>query len=406
MKCSLTKILSVISMVFFIFCGFSMVKAADLTNTINVGHFPKGIVHDSKMGEIFVSNSGDNTVSVINESTNTVVATIPVGALPAGLAYDPDQNEIYVANSRDGTVSVISDTTNTVVATIPVGIWPYGIAYDSAHGEIYVTNSNYENAAQSGNPAFTCNISVISDESHTVTHTIDVGSAPVGIAYDSATREIYVSNSLSMTISVISNYEVKRTIDMEGYPIGGILYVNGEIVVPNPGGACVSFLSDIDYSVSRMNLGAYGVSPGGIAYNPSKGEIYVGADHLFVISDSSNSIIAEDNNTLSIFVYNPDNTLIYSANGGGSTVTVYTTSFEYTTPASNPSDPSNPTTPTDSNPSNPSDTTNPSTPSNTDTDGSTSKSASRIVFLGIIIVVIVLVVLVLLGVRKRRKAKN
>jgi len=41
---------------------------------------------------------------------------------------------------HDNSVSVISDTTNTVVATIPVGHSPYNIAYGSAKGELYVTN--------------------------------------------------------------------------------------------------------------------------------------------------------------------------------------------------------------------------------------------------------------------------
>ena len=40
---------------------------------------------------------------------NTVVATVPVGSSPRGVAVDPSTNRIYVTNSGDGTVSVIEE---------------------------------------------------------------------------------------------------------------------------------------------------------------------------------------------------------------------------------------------------------------------------------------------------------
>ncbi|MFP3203272.1 MAG: hypothetical protein RXR43_13950, partial [Sulfolobus sp.] len=40
---------------------------------------------------------------------------------PWGIAYDPSNGYLYVADCGSGTVSVINGTTNTVIATIPVG---------------------------------------------------------------------------------------------------------------------------------------------------------------------------------------------------------------------------------------------------------------------------------------------
>jgi YVTN family beta-propeller protein len=85
-------------------------------------------------------NSGDNSVSVISDNTNAVVATIPVGTTPYGVAYNSKTNEIFVSNHGSNTVSVISDSSNSVVATIPVGTTPAGLTYDSGKGEIFVTN--------------------------------------------------------------------------------------------------------------------------------------------------------------------------------------------------------------------------------------------------------------------------
>ena len=51
---------------------------------ITVGHGPAGLAYDSGKGEIFVANYYTDTVSVISDSTNSVVATVTVGEAPRG----------------------------------------------------------------------------------------------------------------------------------------------------------------------------------------------------------------------------------------------------------------------------------------------------------------------------------
>jgi YVTN family beta-propeller protein len=46
----------------------------------------------------YITNSSDNTVSVIATGTNTVTATIPVGGFPFRVAVTPDGSKVYVAN--------------------------------------------------------------------------------------------------------------------------------------------------------------------------------------------------------------------------------------------------------------------------------------------------------------------
>jgi len=78
----------------------------------------------------YVANFGSNTVSVIDATTTTVIATIPVGGLPfGGVAIMPDGTRAYVTSN---TVSVIDTATNTVVASIPVGANPLGVAITPA----------------------------------------------------------------------------------------------------------------------------------------------------------------------------------------------------------------------------------------------------------------------------------
>jgi YVTN family beta-propeller protein len=103
----------------------------------------RGVAVDSATHTAYVTNADINAgaVSVVNESTNTVIATVPVGSEPYGAAVDPSTDVIYVTNAGDNTVSVIDGATNAVVATVPVGELPTGIAVDAATHTAYVLDA-------------------------------------------------------------------------------------------------------------------------------------------------------------------------------------------------------------------------------------------------------------------------
>ena len=90
---------------------------------------------------VYVANSRDGTVSVINATTGTVIATdtVTVGLAPEGVAVTPNNASVYVANSGDGTVSVIDTATSTVVATVQLQNFPCQIAITPDGAFAYVT---------------------------------------------------------------------------------------------------------------------------------------------------------------------------------------------------------------------------------------------------------------------------
>ncbi len=105
---------------------------------------------------------GADTVSVISDSTHTVISTVPVGSRPIDLVYDSGKGTIFVGNtdsSGNGTVSVISDSDHSVIATVEVGGGPNKLAYDAVTGKIFVPSSE--------------RVSVISDNTNTLIDTID-----------------------------------------------------------------------------------------------------------------------------------------------------------------------------------------------------------------------------------------
>src|ERR1017187_1160098 len=88
----------------------------------------------------YITNTGSNTVSVINVATNTVTASISIGS-PFGISVSPDGSKVYVAQEySSGTVSVINTATNSISATIIVGVYYTNCTTTVFLGDIYLTS--------------------------------------------------------------------------------------------------------------------------------------------------------------------------------------------------------------------------------------------------------------------------
>ena len=61
------------------------------------------IVADAaRAGQIFVSNERDNTVTVLDAASLSIIKTIPVGVRPRGIVITPDHREVLVCNGDFG----------------------------------------------------------------------------------------------------------------------------------------------------------------------------------------------------------------------------------------------------------------------------------------------------------------
>lgn len=76
----------------------------------------------------YVGNFKDNSVSVIDTGTGSVVATVPVSAGPHGMSVSPDGRIVYVSGDGSSEVIVIDATTDRVIKKIEVGKTPHGLA--------------------------------------------------------------------------------------------------------------------------------------------------------------------------------------------------------------------------------------------------------------------------------------
>jgi YVTN family beta-propeller protein len=118
---------------------------------------------------VYVTNINDKTISVIDATTNTVIATVPSANVELGIAVNPSGTRVYVTNSPTN-ISVLDTVTNAIIATPGPGYnyGPQGIAVTPDGTRIYVVN------LQSGN------VSVFDTATNAMVATVSVGSRPIG----------------------------------------------------------------------------------------------------------------------------------------------------------------------------------------------------------------------------------
>ena len=79
--------------------------------SIAVGHQPRGFSLSPDGTRLFVANSWDDTISVIDTHTLEVVAIWPVGAEPSGVVEGPAGKYVFVANRISSDVAVLDAQT-------------------------------------------------------------------------------------------------------------------------------------------------------------------------------------------------------------------------------------------------------------------------------------------------------
>lgn len=223
------------------------------------GMYPSGIAIDSGMGRVFVADESDDTVSVIDVTSNTVIARIELaeagetlrshevavdpiahrayvvnfgasfisvidtvslrvvgaidefGGVTAGasdLAIDPGLHKGYVIDSGADAVSVFDTLSGRASSTIVSGIggFPRDIAVDAVRHRAYTANYT------------TQSVSIIDTARDVAVGTVPVGSGPMSVAVDSASQLVYVMNLEGETVSVIDAMEdrVLTTLEQGG----------------------------------------------------------------------------------------------------------------------------------------------------------------------------------------------
>ena len=105
------------------------------TASLGNGNAAQALIYDAQRDRLYVTDKPNGRVVVVNPHTHAVETVISVGAKPIGLAQSPDGARLYVANSGDNTISVVDATSQIEQDRIPLpalgpepGFGPYSIA--------------------------------------------------------------------------------------------------------------------------------------------------------------------------------------------------------------------------------------------------------------------------------------
>ena len=317
--------------------GSGTVSVYDVVNVrvdreIAVGQNPVSVLANPKRNEVYVINSGapgaQGSVVVINAENNSIASTIPVHKQPVAIAVDPDGALAYVVNSGSNTVSVLDLNQRREISQIGVGEVP-SAARVSPDGKTLVVANRAGNSVSiidassrsvrnvfAGCPGAS-DIVILPDSSkafaacsagHQVMSVqlahearpdgrpattdrleslLDVGRAPVHLALKPDGGELFVSNSLSNSISEI----VTSTDDVGGAyligddPVRGIVSADNALLY-------VSNLHSQELTVYSTEDGKRLVGPGIHVGDGPSAMAFSAAGHLLFVVDTRSSDVA------------------------------------------------------------------------------------------------------------------
>ncbi|RZU40700.1 YncE family protein [Edaphobacter modestus] len=226
-------------------------------SSIEVGASPIALALNPRTGRIYVVDSGSRSVSVIDASTDKVVATVPTAARPYAIAIDEAANKVYVSNTFSNMLSVIDGASNHV-ANLPTGSAD-AIVVDSDRHRVYLfgyesdTLTELDPAterttkipagamhlwgiARAGKTLYVshvqdASIAAIDLETHALRN-LPTGSMPCAIAINKTTGQVYVANYADGTVTILEKEERPTTVAVSPHPqavaldeAAGLLYV-------------------------------------------------------------------------------------------------------------------------------------------------------------------------------------
>jgi YVTN family beta-propeller protein len=187
--------------------------AQTVVTTITVGTHPTGVGVNVRNNQIYVATSGDNTVSVIDGSTNQVTAAIPGIIFSEQVAINPTTNHIYAGEFETSNIAAIAAGTQQVsqiqVTTQPGPTSSQSVVVNSKTNRVYVCSNNQ--------------IVVIDGSTNKVVTNIPVNLCDFALGVDNVRNLIY-AGTLDRTLAVIdgSTNQVVNTFNLNvglGLPV-------------------------------------------------------------------------------------------------------------------------------------------------------------------------------------------
>lgn len=230
-----------------------------------------------RTGKVYAVNPSNNTTIVVEPKTRNATS-VKVGDGPLSLAINPQTNRIYVANSDAGTVSVIDGTTDKVVATVTVGALPTVIAANPATNKVYISRT------------FSNSMAVIDGLSNSAAN-LEPGMEATAMAVNPVSNRIYVI-SYGKNVFVLGgpNDSVSKIPTADHLWGLALNPATNKIYAGNTGGPVVAVIDGTTKSASEVTVGQI---PCAIAVDSSAGRVYVAnyASHTVSVLDAASDAV-------------------------------------------------------------------------------------------------------------------
>ncbi len=106
-----------------------------------------GVALVPELNRGFISNGGDNTVTIFDLKTLKKLDSVKVGERPDAIVYEPYSKRVFTFNARGKDATAIDAATGKVAGTIPLGGKPEFAASDGK-GKLYVNIEDKSQIAQ------------------------------------------------------------------------------------------------------------------------------------------------------------------------------------------------------------------------------------------------------------------
>jgi YVTN family beta-propeller protein len=209
----LNKLGKVIAIAVLAISAGAVANAQSIKGTIPLPGLPEGIGINYLTNRIYVAipnfDNISDSLAIIDGRTDTVIGSVSIPPVGQSVAVDVVRDLIYVGGSyfdvngvEQSKVAVINGRTNKVVAVVPItttsGTGIEGVAVNSLTGEVYVSNASDNQ------------VDVIPAGSEKIVARISVPESPFGITVNPFNNQVYVALS-NGTVDVIDGRKNKVT---------------------------------------------------------------------------------------------------------------------------------------------------------------------------------------------------
>jgi YVTN family beta-propeller protein len=244
---------------------------------VSVGARPFGVAVNLATNRVYVAGFDDGRLSVIDGATNQAVCNLLLGARLSYVGVNAQTNRIYVTSHGLPGVFVVDGATNTVARVVTGAfVAPFGVAVGETLDRVYVGDRDLQQI-----------VTLDGEGNVLASQTIQLqpaGVAPYAMAFNPRTSRLYVMLAAGGSVNRVQIFQATQgglllltTVQVgEGGPNGGggvaVNTATNRVYVTNSVSNTVSVIDGLTNQL-RATI-PVGIDPFGVAANPITGLIF------------------------------------------------------------------------------------------------------------------------------------